>query len=339
MMKWLCFLLLLPVALPAQVNWKSISPQTDASFRGLAVVDDRVAWVSGSKGWVGRSTDGGEHWTFAQVKGYEQCDFRSLHAFDAKRAVIANAGSPAYILLTNDSGASWQKVYENADSLAFFDGIDFWNKKKGIIYGDPRDGHLDILRTDDGGGTWSALPIASRPEMQPGEASFAASGTTIRCMKRGKVMIATGGKVSRLLISGNYGEKWRSRKTPIIQGKASTGVFSFTAIGRGDLVIVGGDYLQDTLRQDHVFYSDDAGATWCVPKKPTCGYRECVLVVNSTTLLATGPLGTDISRDAGKTWEPASDERQYHVIRKSCKGNLIIAAGGGGRIAIINCQL
>ena len=33
-----------------------------SSFRGLQVVSDQVVWVSGSKGTVGRSTDGGAHW-------------------------------------------------------------------------------------------------------------------------------------------------------------------------------------------------------------------------------------------------------------------------------------
>ena len=133
-----------------QINWKTIPPKTDASFRGLSVVDDKVAWVIGSKGWVGRSIDGGNNWEFAQVKGFEKYDFRSLYAFDAKNAIIANAGSPAFILRTSDGGRKWQVAYENADTAAFFDGVDFWNNNEGLIYGDPINGRMLLLSTEDG---------------------------------------------------------------------------------------------------------------------------------------------------------------------------------------------
>ena len=80
-------------------------------------------------------------------------------------------------------------------SAAFFDGIGFWNDKEGIIYGDPLKNRLLLLRTNDGGKSWEAFPEQDRPLLAAGEASFAASGTTIRCIGTQKVIIiATGGK-------------------------------------------------------------------------------------------------------------------------------------------------
>src|SRR5690554_5461588 len=38
----------------------------DTSIRGLSLVDDQTAWVSGNNGWVGRSTDGGRAWFWTQ---------------------------------------------------------------------------------------------------------------------------------------------------------------------------------------------------------------------------------------------------------------------------------
>src|ERR1019366_1947591 len=101
------------------------------------------------------------------------------------------------------------------------------NNKEGIIYGDPIKGRMMILRTHDGGLTWLELPESNRPVLVEGEASFAASGTSIRCLKNNKVIIATGGKVSGLLSSNNKGLKWSSVNTPIIHGQNSTGIFSF----------------------------------------------------------------------------------------------------------------
>ena len=165
-------------------------------FRGLSVVDDHVAWLSGSKGWVGLTIDGGNTWAFSQVKGFEASDFRSLYAFDARRAVIANAGSPATILITDDGGKIWKSVHTNVHKSAFIDGVDFWNEKDGMMYGDPIDGKMLLLRSADSGLTWVALSGA--PHLEKGEASFAASGTGIRCTGKREVIIATGGLVSRL---------------------------------------------------------------------------------------------------------------------------------------------
>lgn len=82
---------------------KYIDTKTDASFRGMSVGRDDAVWISGSKGWVGRITDSGYR-RFHKVPGYEDCDFRTVYAFDANHAVIANAGSPAYVLYTADGG-------------------------------------------------------------------------------------------------------------------------------------------------------------------------------------------------------------------------------------------
>lgn len=117
------FLLFLAQNVFSQIYFKKIPIDTSYSFRGLSVVDDSVAWVSGNG--FGRTTNGGENWTFKKVKNFETEDFRSVYAFDFNTAIIANAGSPAYILHTNDGGENWKIVYQNNDSLAFFDGMDF----------------------------------------------------------------------------------------------------------------------------------------------------------------------------------------------------------------------
>ena len=53
---------------------------SNISFRGLSVVDDKVIWVSGSKGTIAKSNDGGNTFTFMQLKGYEKSDFRDIES-------------------------------------------------------------------------------------------------------------------------------------------------------------------------------------------------------------------------------------------------------------------
>ncbi len=86
----LVFSVLVTTAQKATV--KNILEKLPTSIRGLSVVDDRVAWFSGSKGHVGRTINGGITWTVQQVKDFEKVDFRSLYAFDSLQAIIANAG-------------------------------------------------------------------------------------------------------------------------------------------------------------------------------------------------------------------------------------------------------
>jgi photosystem II stability/assembly factor-like uncharacterized protein len=315
-------------------NLQTQTLSVNTNIRGLSVVDDKVAWFGGSNGYTGLSTNGGKDWKLMQVKGFEKSDFRSVYAFDAKNAVIANAGTPANILRTEDGGTTWNIVYTNIDSAAFVDGIDFWNKDHGLVYGDPIDNKLLLLTTNDGGKHWLAMPDSSRPVLKDHEASFAASGTCIRCFDQNSVMIATGGEVSRLFRSLDGGITWATIHTPMLHGRATAGTFSF-AKGKEHIVLVGGDYTQDTLKTDHVFYAEANMGTWLRPLQPTRGYRECVEFINKKTLIAVGPSGFDISRDKGESWTPFSDERSFHVIRKSRKGNLVIAAGKG-KIAVID---
>jgi photosystem II stability/assembly factor-like uncharacterized protein len=319
------------------LTWNIFNSNTGASFRAASVADDSVAWIAGTNGWIGRTLNGGNSWSYNQVPGFEKLDFRSLYAHDEKNAVIANAGYPANILVTNDGGRSWKTVFILRDSAAFIDGIDFWNRNEGIIYGDPMNSKMFLLRTNDGGNTWIASPDNERPTLNEGEASFAASGTNIKCLGKSTVVIATGGITSRLWKSEDKGRSWSKSAVPIIQGKPTTGIFS-VAINKKNAVVVGGDYIQDTLKLNHVFITKDGGKTWMHPDTPTRGYRECVQYLDSQLLIATGPTGTEISLDGGLTWRPESDEKYLHVVRKARKGDLIVIAGGQGKVGTIKLK-
>ena len=190
-MKIFLILLLFPfIATAQQFTIMPLTTGTNTSIRGLAVVDDRVAWVSGSNGHIGRTTDGGKSWAWTKPQGFDSLDFRDIEAFDASRAVIVNAGSPAFVLLTDDGGTNWRQSYVNRDSAIFLDGMDFWDATHGMIFGDPIKGKLQLLRTKSGGASWEDISAKLKYKMEMGEAGFAASGSTIKTMDNGKVWIA-----------------------------------------------------------------------------------------------------------------------------------------------------
>jgi photosystem II stability/assembly factor-like uncharacterized protein len=326
-----------------QYKLKTIPTGNDATYRGLSVAADDAVWVSGSKGWVGRSVNGGDSWIFGQVKGYEQCDFRTVYGLDSNNAVIANAGSPAYILRTSNGGKSWEKVYENKDSAAFVDGADFWNRKRGMMHGDPINGRMLLLHTRNGGRTWKEN--RKRPKMKEGEASFAASGTSILCLRHSTVVVATGGVVANLYVSCNGGRRWRTIPTPMIAGSSSTGIYTIMPIAMWCWVIAGGDYKNDTASANNCFYTDKKGKKWSAPLHTTRGYRECLTAIDDIrtskkskikAMIAVGPTGMDISVDFGVTWLPLNDEKGYHVIKTSNDQQQLYVAGSNGKLAIIN---
>ena len=335
----LSFLMLLLISISAH-SQKSLRVElcpvgVDASFRGVSVVDDNVAWVSGSGGTVAATTNGGKNWRYLKVPKFENFDFRSVYAFDSLKAIIVNAGAPTNILMTEDGGRTWRTVYQLVDDAAFVDGIDFWNDKEGLIYGDPINGRMLLVSTSDGGRTWTRATEDQSPVLFEGEASFAASGTGIRCLANDRLVITTGGKKSRLFFSDKTLSAWKSIDPPILQGESTTGIFSVAFSASDNAIIVGGDYARDTLKVDHVFYTRDNGETWAAPASATRGYRECVEFLDKSVAVAVGPTGIDITRDKGESWTPLSDEMNFHVAKKARSGNLLVMAGGKGKIAIL----
>jgi photosystem II stability/assembly factor-like uncharacterized protein len=316
-------------------NLAALADSVKSGFRGLSVVNEKVIWMSGRKGLVGNSYNAGKKWKWNRVKGFENSDFRSIYAFDKKNAVIANAGFPATILFTTNAGKTWTTCYSTKDSAMFFDGIDFWDNKHGMIFGDPINGKMYLSETFDGGKTWKEIPFEDRPQLQNGEASFAASGTTIRTLSNGQIFIATGGTVSRLWHSRDYGHHWEVFNTPILQGKSSQGIFSIAFYDTLHGVIVGGDYLCDTCREKNCFITSDGGKTWIAPKSSPGGYRSCVSFGTNSKLFATGPSGTDISYDGGKIWENAYKTQTpgYNVVylKNSLRTIEIYLVGGKAR--------
>lgn len=320
-----------------QLKWTSIDANTDAYFRSLSVVDNNVIWVGGSQGLIGRSTNGGKTWRFASVPDFQKLEFRSLYAFDSLTAIAANAGTPACIVRTTDGGRHWKIVYKNENAQAFFDGMDFWNNNEGMVYGDGIDHVMLLLQTQDGGKTWNEIDKQNRPVLKDGEASFAASGTGIRCVNSRFAIIATGGNTSRLWLSADKGLHWTVVAPPIIQGRQMTGIFSTAFMNEKNGIIVGGDFENEGLNKDHIFITADGGKTWETPLIPTGGLRECVEYLTTSVVLAVGR-GIDLSDDGGKTWKKVSDDKSFSVVRKARTGSLIVLAGANGKISLLNLQ-
>jgi photosystem II stability/assembly factor-like uncharacterized protein len=303
------------------------------SIRGLSVVDDKTAWISGSKGYIAKTNDGGKTWDWQQVKGYEKSDFRDIEAFSDKEAIIMSSGTPSFILKTADGGQTWQEKYQKTDTTYFLDAMDFADNLHGYILGDPINNKFLLLETKDGGETWNEAK--NTPYAIPGEAAFAASGTCLRVSDKGGIYIASGGKTARLISLHPNNDQWQYANLPITHGQSSEGAFSLS-IGQNQGIIIGGDYANDK-KTDSVatIHTVHPLLTFAPPQTSPAGFQSSVEYIKSDTFLSTGTPGSNITMDGGKTWKQI-DSTSFNVCRKAKHGKLVLLAGNGGKIAILN---
>jgi photosystem II stability/assembly factor-like uncharacterized protein len=321
---FLCFMAVNAIAQQIEV----LHDNRPVSLRGLSVVDDKIVWVSGSKGTVGKSNDGGKSWSWMTVPGYENRDFRDIEAFDEQTAVIIAIAEPAHILRTVDGGKTWTLTYENKTKGMFLDAMDFSDNRHGIVVGDAVKGKFFIAHTSNGGESWNVYEekYAAADSL---EGCFASSGTNVRLTDERNYFFVSGAKKSRLV--SNKG----SVEIPFDNSKSSTGANSLAmrkTKGKIDLwIAVGGDFTVDSLRDRNCFISKDAGKSWTSPQISPKGYRSCVEFISNTTLVTCGLNGVDLSDDEGNTWKRISTD-SFHACRKAKKGDAVFFSGANGRI-------
>jgi len=312
---------------------KILTQKKGVSIRGLSVPNESTIWASGSNGSIALSVNGGSDFQWIQVKGYERRDFRSIHAWNNKEAIIVAVAAPALILKTIDAGVTWYKVYENRDTLMFLDAIHFKDENKGSIVGDPISNSLFLLNTTDKGEHWEQVDNSYfKSTLIEGEAFFASSNSNLT-YGRHQQFLVTGGMSSRLWINGE------ANPLPLVQGGKSTGANSIAISADGNnLMIVGGDFTKDKIAENNVAGFDYSTKTknWILNEKikNPHGYRSSVTFVAPLFLITCGTSGVDISKDKGENWELISTE-SFHVVQKQPHTKAAFLAGSGGRIGYI----
>src|SRR3954451_14866603 len=252
-------------------SWTPQTSGTTASLRGIAVVNDRVAWGAGTGGTYIVTTDAGATWKASQVPGADSLDFRDVHAVDEKTAWLMSAGpgDKSRIYRTTDGGAHWTLEFTNPDAAGFFDAIAFWDPNRGLVVGDPVDGRFVVFATDG----WRRLETPPAVER---EGAFAASGTCLVARGAGEAWFATGG--ARVFHTADAGRSWTVAQTPIRHDGRAAGIFSLD-FGAGRGVAVGGDYEKPAEDAHNVAITTDSGKTWTEPSSRPAGFRSAVAYV------------------------------------------------------------
>jgi photosystem II stability/assembly factor-like uncharacterized protein len=317
-----------------QFDLVEVNTPGTSSLRAIFAVDADVVWVSGSEGKVYLSLNGGQSWNQNTVPGCEETEFRSLHAWDAQRALVFDVSPSGRAYMTSDGGLNWVQVYQSPTAGAFFNSMKFSSEQQGIAISDPIDEQVFVLKTVDGGKSWKRLD--NLPSSQEGEINFAASNTCIEYLSTGEIYIVTGGSKSRILCSFDDGESWEFKDTPMITGP-SAGLFSVCITDSGSGAAVGGDF-NDPLREGiRAIYTKDGGKNWNAAESMPAAYRSCVVSMSEEFFIAIGKTGCDYSTDGGKNWV-YMDSAGYYAASAVPGNNILYVAGAEGSVAKVTVR-
>jgi photosystem II stability/assembly factor-like uncharacterized protein len=319
------------------LSWTVTSVGSTQELRGLDPVSSDTAWVSGDKGGVWRTTDGGATWQDVTPPGStDKTLYRDIEATDADHAwlLAIGVGADSRVLRTTDGGATWTTTFVNDDPNAFYDCMAMWpGGRDGIAMSDPPDGKFRIIRTHDSGRTWSVVPNAGMPSAAPGEAGFAASGTCLVTAGGRDAFLASGGTASRIYRSHDQGTTWTAVDSPIPPVPESGGTFGLAFRNPRQGLAVGGDFAAPSNGAHASAYTTDGGRTW-TGGGDLGGYRSGVDFVSGApgTAIAVGTSGSDVSDDGGRTW--TSFGEGFDSVQ-CLPGGQCWASGAGGRVGLL----
>jgi photosystem II stability/assembly factor-like uncharacterized protein len=321
----------------------TLTPQasgTTARLIGVNAVNQNVAWVSGVGGTFAVTTDGGETWRSGVVPGAEALQFRDVEGVSATEAYLLSIGNGAdsRIYHTTDGGESWDLQFQNSNPDAFYDCFAFWTPNRGFAFSDGANGRFPVLRTTDGE-TWQDIGD-NLPAAQPGEASFASSGTCTATQGGKRAWIGTGGPSARIFATTDGGDTWTAYPTPIVQGapEGASGIFTidFRDPHRG--LLAGGDLVRESEVLPNVARTSDGGVTWELVTPFPFGTVFGLSYVNKAGLPAVFAVargGVAWSPDEGDTWIELPEFQDFWAV-SFANQHAGWMVGGEGRIVRIS---
>jgi len=271
--------------------------------RGELLIGTMSASGTGA-GSVYRSADNGATWASVQLSPGEEGSGDGLaalvaHPNDVRRLFVLTAGGE--VRRSDDGGASWSCDPGSAvcaTERAFSQLIIEPDGPQALLLLGARGPGWSVLRSSDGGTTWSEVRATGLPDAQPGVGAAAALGN-------GVFLVSTVGGTYR---SADGGRTWQS-----LEGALSAGpVLDFVLLRSGHGAGSASDVLAATGYG--LFVSSDAGALWrpmgtgLPANSPLAGLlthpdQPSQLVAP----IQQGRIGPNllISRDAGRTWLPS----------------------------------
>lgn len=304
--------------------------QSLAGFHARAVtfVNQEAILIAGPKGVFCGKYIGGDLIEQPALNGAE--DLRDMHLFMNGTLSLLSSGDTGKIYVVGFNGEQ-ALVFDTAG--VFLDGMDFFDDKNGIAYGDPLNGNFFLTITNDAGRSWNAFTPKTFPPVLKNEAGFAASGTGIQCIDDSIVYFATGmADTARLFCSYDRGNNWVAKNTPLKSGD-SYGIYSIYFWSATEGMIIGGSWKDTEYKKKICYYTSDGGNTWINRSKGLGGYSSCIKGnEDGSCIFATGDHGTYYTLDKGLNWNLLF-ERNYYSIAVS--KDFVAFVGRDGAVEIL----
>ncbi len=286
----------------------------NSSIRAIQPIKDSSLFYATSDGYIGLMLPSLKNIKDTKVF-YDTIvpHFRSI-ASNSEHIFMLSIGNPALLYQYNDG--ELDIVYIEKHPKIFYDAMAFFDKDNGIAMGDPTDGCLSIIITNNGGKTWQKAPCENLPPIEEGEAAFAASNSNIAINGK-NAWLVTGGKQARVFHTPDMGKTWKVYNTPIIQGEEMMGIYSVDFYDSKNGIIFGGNWHDKNYNKKNKAITNNGGKTWQLVadgKEP--GYKSCVQYVPDTDgkeLFAVGLTGVSFSNDGGNSWKKVNDSAYYTI--------------------------
>jgi len=160
------------------VNYTAINNLPPPGLKGtcgINIVDENTAYICGrwfTPARILKTTDKGISWTSftidtALANSFVDCYFWSADSgivVGGYRTINFSAGKSA-ILMTTNSGVSWQRVYVSSRNGEYCWKISFINKNTGYVSTE-RSGFTNYLKTTNGGFNWEEKPFINNYTVQ-----------------------------------------------------------------------------------------------------------------------------------------------------------------------------
>jgi len=183
-------------------TWTVQTSGTANQLLTVSSVSSNVGWAAGIGPTVIRTSNGGVNWISATGTGITGAVY-NICGIDGNNALCTSSPSATFIWKTSNGGTTWTQVYTQTGG--FIDAIQMISSSEGYAIGDPVGGKWTVLKTIDGGNSWSRM--ATEPTQVGSEAgwnnSFQIVGTNMWF----------GTSSSKVYHSSDLGLTWSSSET------------------------------------------------------------------------------------------------------------------------------